>query len=122
MVVTHSGITGHNAVGHAQEEFRVAHIPAPIPLLQTEEQTVEEKDLLQDLKNAINTTATVNTWRKQIEPGLNYSAPTLLDGLTYNMHVYFASIFPNNEENVRAHYMLNHQKRDLLIRNVSLVI
>lgn len=59
MVVTRSGVTGLGAAGLAQEELNVVLVHVPIPLLQTEEETVEDKEKLQNLENVITTTAQV---------------------------------------------------------------
>lgn len=55
MVFTRSWAGGLTVAAHAQEELSVAPVHAPIPLLQTEEETAV--DLLQNLENAIDTTA-----------------------------------------------------------------
>ncbi|KAL9963174.1 hypothetical protein ACROYT_G032349 [Oculina patagonica] len=57
MVVTRAGAAGHGAVGHAQEELSVAPVHAPIPFLQMEEETVADKEKIQNLENVITTTA-----------------------------------------------------------------
>ncbi|KAL9963173.1 hypothetical protein ACROYT_G032348 [Oculina patagonica] len=59
MVVTRSGAAGHGAVGHAQEELNVALVHAPILRLQTEEETVADKEKLWNLENVITTTAQI---------------------------------------------------------------
>ena len=65
-MVTRSGAAGHRAAGHAQEELSVALVPAPIPLLQTEEETVMDKALLQKLENVIIMTVQVNIFMRNI--------------------------------------------------------
>ena len=66
MVVTRRGVAGHHVPGHAQEELSVALVPAPIPLLQMEEETAADKEKLQNLENVINTTAQVNILLKKL--------------------------------------------------------
>ena len=61
MVVTPSGAAGHAAAGHVTEELRTDHVPAPIPRLQTEEETAADWVELMSLANATHTTAQVNT-------------------------------------------------------------
>ncbi len=60
MVVTRNGAAGHGAVGHAQEVLRVVPVHALILRLQTEEETVVDKEKLWNLENVITMTAQVN--------------------------------------------------------------
>ena len=65
MVVTPNGAAGHAVVGHVTEELRTGHVPAPIPRLQTEEETAADWVELMNLANATHTTAQVNTLREK---------------------------------------------------------
>ena len=64
MVVTPNGATGHAAAGHVTEELRTGHVPAPIPRLQTEEETAADWVELMNLANATHTTAQVHMLRE----------------------------------------------------------
>ncbi|KAL9963172.1 hypothetical protein ACROYT_G032347 [Oculina patagonica] len=76
-VVTRSGAAGHGAVGHAQEALSVAPVHAPIPFLQTEEDTVADKEKLKNSENVITTTAQFMAVTRSGPPGLSVASPVM---------------------------------------------